>query len=342
MPPKNALAAHAAKLQQSWGTRAVMAPVELDLLPTGSLVTDYILRGGWPVGRIAEILGPPDSGKSTLAISSMREAQRSVPGKGVCYIDMEGTFSYDYAGALGLACADEDIASGRWSHMYPRDSEDASDMARQQAMTGLYSIIVLDSVGGMESRRAFNKDAEEVTVADNAKIITRMVKHLASLARMHQAVILLINQPRAVISGQSVPDQSAGPKAMQHQTSVKIQMSKGPETPIRMKIEEGDDPEVVAVQVKTRLVRSKIAPVGRQGEFWICNRHTEKYGPPGIFAADEYATLGVKYGVIRQGGSWYELPGGEKIQGRDAIGPFLQAHPGEMEAIRAGVLAKAG
>jgi recombination protein RecA len=335
------LAAHAAKMQQAWGDRAVTAvPDKRQVIPTGSLQVDWVLRGGWPVGRIVELLGPPDTGKSTLALSSLREAQAMFPDRGVCYVDMEGTFDYDWAAGLGLQCSDDDIRAGRWLHMYPRNSEEASDMAREQAATGLFSMITLDSVGGMESKKAFDKEAEKDTVGKNAQVITRMVKHLASLTRQYQIATLLINQPRAVISSMGLPDQSAGPKAMQHQTSVKLQMSKGGEAPRKLKIEDGEDPETVSVQVKARLTRSKVTPVGRNAEFWINNRPTQEYGPPGIFAADEYATLGLRAGVIAQGSSWYTFPDGRKVQGRNEIGPFLQSRPALMAALREEILAK--
>ena len=338
----SALRAHAAKLQKDWGDRAVTAaPGQRERIPTGSLVLDHVLRGGWPVGLICEVLGPPDTGKSTVAISSLKNAQEMFPERGVCYVDMEKTFDYEWAAGLGLKCAEEDIESGIWAHLYPNDSEDASDMARKQAMTGLYSMIILDSIGGMESRKAFEKDSDKPVVGTNAQIITRMVKHLASLARMKKCSIILINQPRAagVGTGMPLPDKSAGPGAMQHQTAVKVTMSKGSEAPRYVKLDgEDGDSSVVSVQVKTRLTRSKICPPGRVGEFWINNQYTDLYGPPGIFVADEFATMGVKHGVIMQKNTWYEFPDGQKVQGRQAIGPFLQANHDLMASLRTAIL----
>jgi recombination protein RecA len=281
-PKLSPLEQHAASMAKKYGHRAVtdtLAPRQY--IPTGSLGVDHILRtGGWPIGLIAEILGPPDVGKSTLVISSMRQARIRFPDRGVCYIDMEGTFEYEWAEALGLPCSEADIKAGTWSHLYPENAEEASDMVRDQTNTGLYSMVVVDSVGGMESKKAFDKEAEKDSVGKNAQVITRMVKHLGTLARIRKVAVLLVNQPRANISTMAVSDISAGPKAMQHQTAIKIQMYRGGTEPRTVVFEAGQPAEPVAVQVKAKLVRSKINAPGRVCEYWICNRPTEQYGPP--------------------------------------------------------------
>jgi recombination protein RecA len=343
MPPKlSPLAAHAAAMEKKYGHRAVtttLAP--RSFIPTGSLGVDHILRtGGWPVGLICEILGPPDVGKSTLVISSMIQALKMFPERGVCYIDMEGTFDYDWATSLGLACSEEDIASGRWLHLYPENSEEASDMVRDQTGTGLYSMVVMDSVGGMESKKALDKEAEKDSVGKNAQVITRMVKHLGTLARIRNASVLLVNQPRANINAMAVSDISAGPKALQHQTGMKIQMSRGGEMPRTMVFEQGQPAEPVAVQVKAKLVRSKITAPGRVCEYWICNRHTETYGPPGIYVADECVDIGIRTGAIKQAGAWYTFPAGLRVHSRDECYAAIRKLPELVEQVRGAMFAE--
>ena len=343
MAPKlSPLAQHAASLERKYGHRAVtstLAPRQF--IPTGSLGVDHILRtGGWPVGLVCEILGPPDVGKSTLVISSMIQALKMFPERGVSYIDMEGTFDYEWAASLGLPCAEEDIESGRWSHLYPEHSEDASDMVRDQTNTGLYSMVVVDSVGGMESKKALDKEAEKDSVGKNAQVITRMVKALGTLSRIRKVSVLLVNQPRANINALAVNDVSAGPKAMQHQTAIKIQMSRGGEMPRTMVFEPGQPAEPVAVQVKARLVRSKINAPGRICEYWICNRWTDELGGPGIMTRDEVVDVGIRTGALKQAGAWYTFPGGERFQGRDAVYAAVRHHPELIEQVRNAMFAE--
>jgi recombination protein RecA len=335
MPPRRlTLDAHAEHLRKTYGDRVAARPAgDPVVVSTGSLTIDHALReGGWRQGRIHEIVGPPDSGKSTTVICSAREQQQAFPHLAVAYVDMEGTFDYDWAEGLGL-----DTSAEHWMHLYPDHSEDASDMARDCCGRGLYSCVIVDSIGGMESKKALAKDAEDPLPGQNAQVITRMVKHLASLARQNSVTVLLVNQYRSQI-GSMGADVSAGPKAMQHATTTKIMMGRGPEAPRKLKF--GGAEEVVAVQVKARVVRSKLVPPGRVAEFWINNRPTEQYGPPGIYTVDEYARIGISTGVIEQHGAWYRFPGGTQVQGQDNVALALAADNILLTAVRSGVLAK--
>jgi RecA/RadA recombinase len=309
------------------------------VVSTGSLTLDYALRsGGWVQGRIHEIVGPPDVGKSTITITSMREQQLADPERGVAYIDVEGTFDYDWAAGLGLDCSDEAHDAGRWAHLYAGTSEEASDMARECTRSGLYSMVAVDSIGGMESMKALARDAEDDLVGKNAQVITRMVKHLASLARTGRTTVLLVNQHRAVV-GRFGGSASAGPKAMQHATSTKITMSRTNEEQRKLRFETGGPLEPVATQMRARVDRSKIVPPGRVAEYWICNRHTEQMGPPGIYAIDEYVELGVRVGAIEQGGGgMYTFPGGMKVKGREKVIEAMQEDKMLMAAVRDAIL----
>jgi recombination protein RecA len=334
MPPqRQTLAKHAEHLAKVYGDRVAARPQAPALvIPTGSLTLDHALReGGWRVGRIHEIVGPPDTGKSTTVISSAREHQRLFTGRAVAYVDMEATFDYDWAEGLGL-----DTTPEHWRHLYPSNSEDASDMARDCCGSGLYSSVILDSVGGMESKKALAKDAEDPLPGANAQVITRMVKHLASLARMNGVTVILVNQYRAQI-GSMGSDVSAGPKAMQHATTTKVMMSRvGGSDSIRKITYDGND-EPVSVKLRARVARSKIVPPGRTAEFWINNRPTDEYGAPGIDAIDEYADLGIRVGAIAQAGAWYRFPGGMQVQGRPNVAKALYADKTLAAAVRAAI-----
>ena len=273
---------------------------------------------------------------STLAINSMKEQQRAFPDRAIAYLDVEGTFDYDWAEGLGLDTSSPE----RWRHLYPGTSEEASDMIRECCRSGLYSIAVVDSIGGMESKKALDKDAEDDLVGKNAQVVTRMVKHLASLARLSSCTVLLINQHRANISSYG-GNVSAGPKAMQHATSTKITMSRTGEPPKKIRFAAGEDPETVAVQIRARVDRSKLVAPGRVAEFWISNRPTEELGPPGIYALDEYATLGIKLGAIVQKGAWYQFPNsGPQVQGRENVVLAMRADNSLLDSVRSAIFGK--
>lgn len=299
-----------------------------EIIPTGSLSLDQALRvGGWVRGRLHEIAGVEGVGKTTLVIASMVQAQNKYPNQAVGYIDMEQTFDWDWAESLGLDTSDE-----KFLHVYPDNSEDVSDQLSDMAKTGLFSMIAVDSIGGMESKKAFDKTAEEAVMGNNAQVITRMVKKTAAVANRENVAILLINQFRANLSNPAGGDVSAGPKALKYATSVKVDMRRTGEPPLT--VGSGDNAEKVGSQVSARVVRSKVAAQGRVARFWILNQPTDQYGPIGIDVADEAYTVGVRSGVIKQGGAWFTLPNGEKFQGGSATKDYLRDNPEVMYEIR--------
>jgi len=308
------------------------------IIPTGSFSLDRALRvGGWQQGRVYEIVGPPDSCKTTLMTASMISFSRMFPDRGVAYLNMEGTFDPDRAMAMGLDCSDEALDSGRWAQLFPESSEDASDMARDYCNSGLYSAIVVDSVGQMESKKVLEAEAAKDTMGKNAGVITKMNKALASGARLHKCTILLVNQPRANFSGYG-GDISAGPKHMKHATTAKVDMRAlgDPDTDLRkMKLPGDDEPVIVSQQFAARVSRMKNGVSGRTARFFSNKIGTPEWGPPGIDAAGEYLDIGVAEKIIKQGGGWYTFPDEHKEQGRAAAGRYLRENPEAAAAIRA-------
>lgn len=299
------------------------------VVSTGSLSLDLALRvGGYVTGRIYEIVGPEGVGKTTLAICSMIEFQQAYPDRAVGYIDMEQTFDYDWAVRLGL-----NTHPDRFIHIYPDDSEDVSDILRQMADTGLVSAVVVDSIGGMESKEAFEKDAGEKVMGRNAQVITRMVKHCAVLCRRNEVTAILINQLRANLSGQG-SDISAGPKAMRYSTTAKISMSRTATDAIKAVLPGDDEAVEIGREIRARVSRSKVSVQGKAGTFWLFNADTNEWGPVGINRADEAVTVGLYTQVIEQKGAWYFLNTGEKFQGKAKLLDYLRANPEIMETIR--------
>lgn len=346
MPPKKKAAAAIpttmegllAQLDQRYGSGRVVRREEVteyQVIPTGSLTLDYATRvGGWIRGRTHEIVGVEGVGKTTLAICGAIEAQALYPDLAVGFIDMEQTFDYDWAEALGL-----DTSKNLWVHLYPDNSEDVADMLRMQTRTGLFSMIIVDSIGGMESKQALSKDAEDVDMGSNAKVITRMVKAVAVLARQHEVAILFINQLRANLSGMG-QDISAGPKALKYNTTMKVDLRRASgdqpsDTQITMKFDDNPDPIPIGVKIKSKIVRNKVAPAGFSGEFWIFNVDTPEWGPVGINRADEAMAIGLRLEIIKQAGAFYTLPDGRKYQGRAKVQEALNEDLGMIDDIRA-------
>lgn len=338
LPAARSLAQFSLAMGARYGEERIADELPAVIVPTGSAGLDKALRvGGWQLGRVYEIVGPPDSGKTTLMIASMVSFRRMFPDRAVCYINMEGTFSARRALAMGLDCSKEAKAAGTWLPLLPEHSEDVSDMARDVVQSGFASVVVVDSIGAMESKKVlFERDAEEDTMGKNAGIITKMNKALATLARMKQCTVLLVNQPRANYSGYG-GDISAGPKHMRHVTTAKVDMSgRGGEEDVR-KIKYADDesPTVISHAVVARVTRAKNAVSGGSAKFYVNKEETDDFGPAGIDWADEYLTLGHRAGAVKIGGAWYTFPDGTKANGKIAAGRHLREHPETLEAVRA-------
>jgi recombination protein RecA len=345
VPPKSpsigntkaaSLAAFSAQMHSRYGGYRIANESPPVIVPTGSANLDKALRvGGWREGRVFEVIGPKDSGKSSLVIASIVSFMRLFPDRGACYVNIEGTFDPARATEMGLDCSDEAIRSGRWAPLLPASTEEASDMARDYCASGFYGILVVDSVGGMESWKVLEKSASEDTMGKNAQVITKMTKHLSSLARLHRCTVLLVNQQRANFSAYGGP-QSAGPMAMQYSTTAKVEMSmRGAEGDVRkLKLPGDEEPSAVSQRHVARVTRAKNTLPGRSAQFFINKVGTPQYGPPGIDVSDEYLTMGTAQGVIKLGGAWYTFPDGERANGRDKGAAYLREHPDVMSQIR--------
>lgn len=337
------LATFAGKMSTKYGREKITNGPPPVIVSTGSVAMDRALRiGGYQLGRVYEVLGPKDSGKSTLGIAGMVSFAEAFPDRGYCYINMENTFDPARSTAMGLDCSAAAMRSGRWAPMMPEHSEDVSDMARDYCGSGLYSIIVVDSIGAMESDRVLGKDAAKAAdaVGRNAKIITQMTKALSTMARLNNCTIVLINQPRANIGGFGGNDVSAGPKAMQHSTTAKIEMrGLGGEDDVRkLKLPGEEDLITVSIRTRMRVTRMKNGLPGRVAESFVNRVATAEFGPPGFDVADEYITVGVREKVISLGGAWYTLPDGSRFQGRDKLARHLRENPDARKAIRGAIV----
>ncbi|MFE4863242.1 hypothetical protein ACFRBW_39480, partial [Streptomyces sp. NPDC056670] len=160
---------------------------------------------------------------TSLANLTMANAQLQFPDRAVALIDMEQAYDFDWARKLGVDVDDEN----KFFHLYPDHSEDVSDQISMLLRSGEVSLVVIDSIGGMESRAAFEKKAEESAMGKNAQVISRMVKRVAGLCRENNAAVVFINQYRADIGGRMPGAQkAAGPSALKYNTTSQIKMSR--------------------------------------------------------------------------------------------------------------------
>lgn len=336
------LEAYAASVAATFGEDRVSNGAPAVIVPTSSLYLDWALRvGGFMLGRVYEVFGAKDAGKSSLAIGAMAEHQRMFPDRGVGYVNMENTFDPGRASRMGLDCSPAAKRAGRWFPMLPEHSEHVSDMARKLVGDGYCSIVVVDSIGAMESDRVLGKSAEKAadTVGRNAKIVTQMGKDLSRLARVNQVTVLLVNQPRAPIGSSmpGAPDVSAGPKFIQHATTSKIHMiALGGEENVRsLKLPGEEDALRVSIRTRMKVPRLKNGLPGRTAEAYVNLVATEEYGPPGFDRGDEYITLGSRHGSVKIGGAWYTFPDGHRVNGRIAAAHYVRGNPDVQKEIRA-------
>jgi recombination protein RecA len=337
------LAASAAKLRLKYGQERTREPRSHIVVSSGSIALDWALRvGGYEQGSLYEITGPPGAGKSTAAIATMIEHLSAFPDRGVAYIDLERTFDEARATAMGLDCSLEAEDAGRWMHMLADSSEHVSDMARDLIVTGLFSLVVVDSVGAMESDKTLGKTAEKAAdaVGRNAKIITQMNKALVFLAAKHKCTVILVNQPRAAVGSMSPVDVSAGPKHMQHATTGKLEMrALGTAENVReLRLPGETDDLQVSIKTRIRVPRLKNGLPGRVAEVFLNRVGTPEFGPPGFDLPDEAMSLGTRLKVIKLGGTYYTMPDGQRVNGKAAALAYLREHPDVVQMVRKAIL----
>lgn len=312
-------------------------PKKKEFVTTGSMNLDFALTtGGLPKGRIIEMWGPEHAGKTTLAILAAREFQRANPGKRVAWVDMEQTFDYDWAEALGL-----DTSKSKMWFYTPQTAEDVADAVKRFVMSGMCSFISLDSVGGMISRIEMEKEADESTVGKVPGIVTRMVKIASPVAYSNGTTVCVINQVRANIGGWGPDEDTGGGWALKHITSMKLQVrrSGGESTQHTAKLPGHEKPVPVGHQMAVRVQKNKMGPRGTVAEIWLHNVATDAYGPVGIDAIKEVFDFAKRLKLMGSGaGGNYEVEG-EKIKGGEPkVMEYLRSHPEVVETLRAKVL----
>ena len=321
-----ALQAAMAKIEKDFGKGAIMKlgdeKVEnVDVIPTGSIALNMALGvGGYPKGRIIEIYGPESSGKTTLAIHAIAEAQKA--GGIAAFIDAEHAFDRFYAEKLGV-----DVDS-LWISQ-PDTGEQALEIADQLIRSSAIDIVVIDSVAALTPKAEIDGEMGHNKVGLQARLMSQALRKLTSNISKTNTTCIFINQLREKIGIMfGNPETTTGGNALKFYSSVRLDIRKV------TSIKDGDN--VIGNQVRVKVVKNKVAPPFRKAEFEIT------FGE-GISRIGEIIDLGVMYNVIQKSGSWFSYEGARLAQGRDATKALLKDNPelcDELEAKIMDALAK--
>ena len=313
-----ALQAAMAKIEKDFGKGSIMKLGEekidnIKVIPTGSIGLDYALGvGGFPRGRIVEIYGPESSGKTTLAMHAIAEAQKM--GGIAAFIDAEHAFDRFYAANLGVN-VDELLIS------QPDNGEQALDIADQLIRSAAVDIIVIDSVAALTPKAEIEGDMGDNKVGLQARLMSQALRKLTSTISKTNTTCIFINQLREKIGVMfGNPETTTGGNALKFYASVRLDIRKS------SSIKDGD--EVVGNEVKVKVVKNKVAPPFRRAEFEIM------YGE-GICRVGEVVDLGVDFGILEKSGSWYSYNGTKLGQGKEATKAVLRDNPELQEEITA-------
>ena len=319
---KKALETALHQIEKNYGKGAVMRlgdrpEMNVDAIPTGSLALDAALGiGGLPRGRIVEIYGPESSGKTTLALHVLAEAQKR--GGEVAFVDAEHALDPVYAAAIGV-----DIDSMLVSQ--PDTGEQGLEICEALVRSGAIDVVVVDSVAALTPRAEIEGDMGDSHVGLLARLMSQALRKLAGSISKTNCIVIFINQLRekvGVVYGN--PEVTTGGRALKFYASVRIEVRR------IEAIKNGS--EVVGNRTRAKIVKNKVAPPFREAEFEIM------YGE-GISKLGELVDLAVRLDIIQKSGSWFSMGETRLGQGKDAVKKYLQDNPELADQIEAEIRA---
>ena len=303
-------------IEKTFGKGAVMKlgerpEVTVDTIPTGSISLDIALGvGGYPKGRIIEIYGPESSGKTTLALSAIAEAQRG--GGRAAFVDAEHAIDPVYAKKLGVNI-DELILS------QPDNGEQALEIVEMLAHSNAIDLIIVDSVAALVPQAELDGVMSDNQVGLQARLMSKAMRKLAGVLNKSNCTVIFINQLREKVGiAYGNPEVTSGGRALKFYASIRIDIRRSEA------LKNGD--VVVGNKVKIKVVKNKVAP-----PFTACEIEL-MYGQ-GFSKVGEILDLATDAGIVKKMGSWYDLNGTRLGQGRDNAKEFLLNNPSLLEAL---------
>ena len=315
---EKAVEAAMTQIERQFGKGSIMklgsqAVLDVPVIPTGSLALDKALgAGGLPRGRVCEIFGPESSGKTTLALHAVAEAQKQ--GGIAAFIDAEHALDISYARKLGINCDELLVAQ-------PDTGEQALEITDMLVRSGAIDIIVIDSVAALVPRAEIEGEMGDHHMGLQARLMSQALRKLAAIISKTLTSVIFINQIRmkiGVVFGN--PETTSGGNALKFYSSVRLD--------IRRIGTIKEDQEVVGNRTRVKVVKNKLAPPFREAEFDIM------YGE-GISRTGELLDIGVEEGIIDKSGAWYSYDGERIGQGRNNVKEFFKANPDISNAVSA-------
>ncbi|QKP77859.1 recombinase RecA [Methyloligella sp. GL2] len=326
MDKEKALEAAISQIERNCGKGSVMRlganekVVEVEAISTGSLGLDIALGiGGLPRGRIIEIYGPESSGKTTLALHAVAEAQKK---GGICgFVDAEHALDTVYARKLGVNLEDLLVSQ-------PDTGEQALEIADTLVRSGAIDVLVVDSVAALTPKAELEGEMGEAQMGSQARLMSQALRKLTASISKSRCMVIFINQIRMKIGVMfGSPETTTGGNALKFYSSVRLDIRR------IGAIKERD--EVVGNQTRVKVVKNKVAPPFKQVEFDIM------YGE-GVSKMGELIDLGVKAGIVEKSGSWFSFDSERIGQGRENAKAYLKEHPEMADKIEQAVRQNAG
>ena len=311
------------KMDKAYGKGTVMrmgdsaVDDKIEVIPSGSLGLDLALGvGGYPRGRVIEIYGPESSGKTTLTLHAIAEAQKA--GGIAAFIDAEHAFDRYYAAKLGVDVENLIISQ-------PDNGEQALEIADHLIRSGAIDLIVIDSVAALTTKAEIEGEMGDSRMGLQARLMSQALRKLTGTINKTKCTAIFINQLREKIGVMfGNPETTTGGNALKFYASVRLDIRRSTQ------IKNGD--EVIGNHSKVKVVKNKVAPPFRQAEFDIM------YGE-GISKVGEILDMGVEKGIVNKSGSWYSYNDSKLGQGRDAVKEVLKDNPELAEEIEAKIVA---